>query len=309
MNDWVTISSGELTAAINPFGAELSSLRDAGSRELMTDADPAFWTGRAPILFPVVGMPSGEVIRVDGRAYPMAKHGFARRLPFAVVAAEPARAVFALTDSAETRAHYPFAFRLEVAFTLTGATLAIDVTVANTGDAPMPASFGFHPAFAWPLPYGAAREDHRIVFDADEPGHLKAIAADGTIAAEEKPSPLDGRTLPLRDDLFADDALVWDPVHSQAVIYGPPAGPRLRIAFPDTPKLGVWTKPGAHYVCVEPWHGIADPQGFTGEFRDKPGVFTVPVGGEERIGMSVTLEPSSSLTKLRHVGTILTDRS
>ena len=71
--------------------------------------------------------------------------------------------------------------------------------------------------------------------------------------------------------------------------YGASDGPQLRIAFPDTPSLGVWTKPGAAFVCVEPWHGIADPEGFTGEFRDKPGVFAVAPGGEKVIRMDVTL--------------------
>ena len=255
----------------------------------MTDADPAFWTGRAPLLFPVVGKPAGEVIRVDGREYPMKQHGFARRLPFAVVTHEPARAVLALTDSDETRAHYPFAFRLEVAFTLTDATLAIDVNVANPSDVAMPASFGFHPAFAWPLPYEQPRAAHRIVFDADEPAMLKTIAADGTIAAEERPLPLDGRTLHLADDLFAHDALVWNRVRSQGVTYGAPDGPRLSIIFPDTPMLGIWSKPGARFVCIEPWHGIADPQGYAGELRDKPGVFEVAPGAEKRIGMSIAL--------------------
>ena len=129
------------------------------------------------------------------------------------------------------------------------------------------------------------------MFDADEPGRLRAIAPDGLIAAQTNPSPLDGRTLHLADDLFANDALVWDPVASDAVTYGAAIGPRLRIAFPDTPALGIWTKPGAAFVCVEPWHGIADPEGFSGEYKDKPGVFTVAGGDAKTIGMSVTLVP------------------
>jgi len=290
MTDLVTIRSIALTAAINPLGAELTHLRDAGGRELMTNADPAFWTGHAPILFPVVGMPFEETIRVDGTAYPMKKHGFARHAMFEIVEAAEDRVTFALTDSAETRAAYPFAFRLELTYRLEGATLWIEAVVANPADAPLPASFGFHPAFAWPLPYGEDRAAHRIRFDADEPDALRTIAADGTIAEARRPSPLDGRELALRDDLFTEDALVWDHIRSQAVTYGAASGPQLRIAFPDTPMLGVWTKPGAAYVCVEPWHGIADPEGYTGEYRDKPGVFTVPAGGETRIGMSVTLK-------------------
>ncbi|WP_277979480.1 aldose 1-epimerase family protein [Sphingomonas phyllosphaerae] len=289
MAEWIRLSNGVLGAAIDPRGAQLSSLTDADGRELMTDADPRFWTGRAPILFPVVGAPSGETIRVDGVDYPMRKHGFARGSDFAVIEATPTRAVFALTDDAATRAHYPFAFRLELAFALKEATLAIEATVSNPADVPLPASFGFHPAFAWPLPYGQARGDHRIVFAADEPAQLRSIAADGTIAAATVPSPLDGRVLRLDDALFAHDALVWDAVRSQSVRYGADAGPQLEIAFADTPMLGIWTKPGATFVCVEPWHGIADPEGYTGEYRDKPGVFAVAPGGEKRITMSVTL--------------------
>ena len=72
--------------------------------------------------------------------------------------------------------------------------------------------------------------------------------------------------------------------------YGAADGPRLCIAFPDTPMLGIWSKPGARFVCIEPWHGIADPQGYAGEFRDRPGVFVVAPGEAKRMAMSVTLQ-------------------
>jgi len=285
----IRIASDALAAAIDPLGAELKSLADGDGRELMTNADPAYWSGHAPLLFPVVGRPNGDTIRVDGRTYPMKQHGFARRLPFAVEAHGPDHARFVLTDSGETRAHYPFAFRLQVDYRVAAATLSVEVTIANPADEPLPASFGFHPAFAWPLPYGRARADHRIAFSADEPDPVRAIAADGTIAAGTNPSPLAGRTLALTDDLFAHDALVWDRVRSDGVTYGAADGPQLRIDFPDTPMLGIWTKPGAAFVCVEPWHGIADPEGYAGGFRDKPGVFQVAPGGSKRIAMGVTL--------------------
>ena len=287
MTDWITLTSGALTARINPFGAELSSLTDAAGRELMTDADPAFWTGRAPLLFPIVGRLAGDVLRVDGQAYAMKQHGFARRMMWAVVEAGDTSATFRLVDTEETRAAYPFAFRLDVTYRLTDATLAVEVTIDNPADTPLPASFGFHPAFAWPLPGGAAKDDHRIVFAADEPLPVKRLK--GGLFAGHRPSPLDGRTLPLSDALFADDALVWTGVRSQSVRYGADTGPQLEIAFPDTPDLGIWSKPGARFVCVEPWHGHADPEGFAGDFRDKPGVFEVAAGAEKRLGMRVTL--------------------
>ena len=288
MGDWVTIAGAELSAAINPHGAELSSLTDADGRELMTDADPAFWTGRAPILFPIVGAVADDMIVVDGVHHPLPKHGFARRRDFVVIAAEPTRAVFRLTDDEETRAAFPFAFRLELVFAIERATLTMTATIGNPGDVPLPASFGFHPAFAWPLPYGAPREDHRITFEQEEPEALRVLDAQGLVADAQRPTFVARRTLPLRDALFERDALIWDAVRSRSVTYGADTGPQLEVAF-DAPMLGVWTKPGARYICIEPWHGIASPAGFAGEFRDKPGVFEVAPGGEKRIAMSVTL--------------------
>jgi galactose mutarotase-like enzyme len=263
-------------------------LTDSEGRELMTDADPALWGGHAPLLFPIIGRLNGDVLRLNGRDYPMKQHGFARRIPWEVVGAGTDAATFRLRDNAETRAVYPFKFDLAVLYALYEATLSVVVRVSNLGDVPLPMSFGFHPAFAWPLPYGQPREDHRIVFDTDEPGPLAQLA--NGLIADTRPSPVAGRTLALTDALFADDALIWSPVASQSVRYGATQGPQLLIEFPDTPHLGIWTKPGARFVCIEPWHGHADPAGFTGDFRDKPGIIAVATGEEWRCRMDVTLE-------------------
>jgi len=287
--DWIRIESDALAAAINPFGAELSSLRDAQGRELMTDADPAFWTGRAPLLFPIVGRLADDRYRLDGKTYALPSHGFARRQAFVPIAQTPGRAVFRLADNAETRAAYPFAFTLDAAFALAGATLAIDITVTNTGDRDMPASFGFHPAFAWPLPFGRPRAAHRLVFEKPEPAPLAAIVPGGWIGPDPSPSPLDGRTLQLSDALFARDALIWDAVESESLRYDGGEGPGLDIGFAGMPKLGIWTKPGAQFVCVEPWHGIADPVGFAGEIWDKPGILRFTPGEARTFSMQVTL--------------------
>jgi galactose mutarotase-like enzyme len=288
-DDWIEIASAGLHAAINPLGAELSSLRDADGRELMTDADPAFWSGRAPLLFPIVGRLVDDKYRLDGREYPLPQHGFARRQRFALTEQTANRAVFRLSDNDATRAVYPFAFTLDAAFTLAGATLATDIIVTNTGDRDMPASFGFHPAFAWPLPFGRPRAGHRIVFEKQEPAELSAIVPGGWIAPESWPSPLDGRELKLDDAMFERDALVWDSLESRSLRYDGGEGPGLEIGFAGMPKLGIWTKPGARFVCIEPWHGIADPMGFDGEIWDKPGILRFTPGEARIFSMQVTL--------------------
>jgi galactose mutarotase-like enzyme len=287
--DRVSITSGALTAEIAHRGAELQSLKDEGGRELMSDGDPAYWRGRAPLLFPIVGRLNEDTLRLDRQSYTMEKHGFARRSRFALVDQGEAQVCFRLTDTPETRAMYPFAFALDAEFRLEGATLHMTVTVRNTGDMPLPASFGYHPAFAWPLPFGGGRGEHRIRFESDEPARLCAITMDGLIDKKTVPSPVVGNVFRLTDAQFENDALVWKDLASRRLTYGAPGYPSLDIAFPDTPWLGIWTKPGAGFVCVEPWAGMADPQGYAGDFRDKPGVFEIAPGGERQFRMDVTL--------------------
>jgi galactose mutarotase-like enzyme len=76
----------------------------------------------------------------------------------------------------------------------------------------------------------------------------------------------------LRDDLFEAGALIWDRLESRSVVYAAPGAPRITVEFDGLPQLGIWTKPGAGFICIEPWHGHADPEDFSGEFRDKPGL-------------------------------------
>lgn len=288
MAERVRIASADLVAEIDPFGAELQSLRTAEGRELMWSGDPAFWAGRAPLLFPIVGRLNGDCYRLDDAEHAMPKHGFARRSPFDVISPAPDAATFQLRDDAETRAIYPFAFVFEMRFALAGPTLAMTATIANPGDAPLPASFGYHPAFAWPLPFGAPRDAHRIVFEHDEPAALRAITPGGLIAGCRE-TPVAGRTIALADALFTDDALVWDKLASRSLTYGAPGHPSLDIAVPDTPWLGIWTKPGAGFVCIEPWAGMADPEGYAGDLRDKPGVMLISPGASRSFRMDVTL--------------------
>ena len=290
MDHLITIASADLTARINPLGAELLSLTDAVGREYLTDADPAFWTGHAPVLFPIVGALNGGCYRLGDTEYPLPKHGFARTSQFKLIAQETAEARFRLTDSGATRAVYPFAFVLELAFRIEGVALHMTATVENPGEEPLPFGFGFHPAFAWPLPGGADKAAHRIVFAEDESQPIRRIdPASGLLLPESQPSPVEGRSLAPDPALFEADALIWDHLTSRALRYGVPGGPELQIAFPDTPMLGIWQKPGARYLCIEPWQGIADPLGYTGDFRDKPGVVTLPPGEARSFRMDVRL--------------------
>ncbi|MDP1906767.1 MAG: aldose 1-epimerase family protein, partial [Hyphomicrobium sp.] len=252
MADTVAISSPGLSARISPTGAELVRLQDGDGRDLLWDGDPAFWTGQSPLLFPIVGEARNNRITVTGTSYEIGRHGFARTSRFALIASEAVRCTWRLEASEETRRHYPFAFRLDVTYRIEGGTLQMTAEVTNRGDAPMPASFGFHPALRWPLPYGKPREAHEIVFECEEPAPIRR-PIDGLLSSASYPTPVHDRRLALHDGLFEEGALVFDTLASRRLVYGE----AVRVAFPHMPHLGIWTKPGAGFVCIEPWQGHA----------------------------------------------------
>jgi galactose mutarotase-like enzyme len=289
--DLVTISNGTLTVRINPLGAELWSLTDLHGREYMTNADPAFWTGHAPLLFPIVGALNGGTYRLNGDEYALQKHGFARTSLFDVVQRSPDRVRFRLSDGEKTREAYPFAFQLDVDFAVSAPTLAMTVTVRNPGSEAMPFSFGFHPAFSWPLPDGGRKDAHRVIFAHDEPEPIRRIdTATAMLLPQPEPSPVAGNVLRPEAAMFEKDALIWDRLNSRAVTFAG-EGPAIDIAFPDCPNLGIWQKPGAPFLAIEPWQGLNDPQDFEGDFRDKPGIVELSGGEARSFRMDVTVRP------------------
>lgn len=284
----VRIGGEALSADIAALGAELVRLRDEADRDLLWDGDKAFWGGRSPLLFPIVGRVAGDHVRVEGVSYPMRQHGIARTALFTLADASDASCTFVLCDDAATRAAYPFAFKLSVTYRIEGALLGIEAVVDNPGDRGLPVSFGFHPAFRWPLPYGAPRAGHSIRFDTAEPDPIRVLDG-GLIAPETRATPVQGRDLRLADALFQSDAVILDRVRSTGLIYRGSSGRGLGIGFEGMPQLGLWSKPGAGFVCIEPWHGMASPAGFDGELADKPGMMVLAPGGSARFGMSVAV--------------------
>lgn len=287
MSPSVSIASNALHATISSLGAELVRLRTASGIELLWDGNPAVWAGRSPLLFPIVGSVKDDRITVDGKRYPLSRHGFARTSTFELVSATPSQCLWRLRANEETRARYPFAFGLHVAYAVESTRLTMTATVSNPGDRPMPVSFGFHPAFRWPLLPDLPRERHAVHFDKPEPAPLRRL--DNGLLGGTVPSPVQGDRLDLADSLFAHDALIWDRLQSRGLTYGAPAGPLLRLDFDDMPHLGIWTKPGAGYICLEPWQGFASPLGFDGELADKPGIVSIEPGAARPFSLSITV--------------------
>lgn len=277
-----------LSAAVLAHGAELCALADHEGRPYLWGAGPA-WARHAPNLFPIVGRLRDDTLVHEGKAYRMNQHGFARDMAFEWVDRSATGCVLALTDSDTTRARYPFGFRFEIAYLARGATLEIIFTVTNTGDVLLPVSMGAHPAFAWPLTPGRAKEEYTLTFDAEETGKLRGVSG-GLLTRADRKNPIFDRRLALNEALFADDALILPDAASRSVRYAAQGGPALTVAWEGFPHLGIWSRAGGDFLCIEPWAGMASPEDFAGDFMTKPWLMLVPQGVSRTARMRIVLE-------------------
>lgn len=283
-----TIRSGAIAATVKADGAELCSLRNAEGLELLWQAGPA-WPRHSPLLFPIVGRLKDDQLRHRGKTYPMTQHGFARDRRFEWVEQGTTTCKLVLTDSDATRSRYPFAFRLEVTYSVENADLKVTFDITNTGDEALPASIGAHPAFNWPLLPELAKEAYALNFSDEEPAPIRRLEG-GLMRAKTEPSPIRGKILPLSEQLFEDDAVIIDQLASRSVRYAADRGPSIEMFWEGLCELGVWSKPGgAAFVCIEPWHGFASPSDFDGEFSDKPGLMHIAPGEKRSLNYRVRI--------------------
>ena len=288
MADRHTLRTDTIAATIDAQGAELVSLQATGGREMIWQAGPE-WPRHAPILFPIVGRLAGDTLRVGGRSYPMGQHGFARDSLFGWGERAPTHCRLVLRDSDATRAVYPYGFRLEVAYAVSHSTVLVTLHVTNSGEVVLPASIGAHPAFAWPLAPDVDKAAHTLVFAAEEPAPVRRIDR-GLLRAEPATSPIRGRTLHLDPALFADDAIVLDHPVSHTVTYSAPGAAGLSMSWSALPWLGLWSRPRADFLCIEPWAGHASPVGFDGDIMEKPGMMHIPPHGSRIATFCMTLK-------------------
>lgn len=281
------IANEHLTVDVSSLGAEMQSLTSSDGREWLWDGDAAFWAGRSPILFPIVGKAPDNRLTIDGTSYEMNQHGFARRSEFALVESSAEKCRYELTASDATRAVYPFAFRLAVDHLLDGRTLTIAAEVANLDDKLLPFGIGFHSAFPWPLP-GAGRLHHTITLDNGAEPALVRIE-NGLRRPHKLASPFHQGHLVLDPAFFEEDAMIFPEGAGEGLTYGAEGGPALKFRFENLPNLALWTKPGAPFLCVEPWHGTAPEAGAGDDIADRPYTLSLAPGGTARFAFSVDI--------------------
>ena len=280
------VKSEALSLAVAPLGAEMQYLRTAGGDDLLWHGDAAFWSGRAPVLFPIVGRAVDDTIAVGDHSASMAQHGFARRCLFELVEEAEDMCRHRLTDTDESFAIYPFAFELDVTHKLVGNRLDVDVEVVNKSKAPMPFGFGFHPAFCWPLPQAQGIAHHVSLAGGGTPEMVGL--SDGLLRRKAIAGPFVEGELEIAEDLFARGALVF-PNGADTLRYGPRQGLALEFEFRNLPDLALWRPQGAPFLCIEPWHGTASYVGDGPEIAQRPNSMSLQEGDAARFGYSVTV--------------------
>jgi len=265
--DRTTISNGSISATIKQAGAELCSLKDAREHELIWQAGPA-WPRHAPILFPIVGRLRDDHTTVGGRRYRMPIHGFAAARRFGLVDRSADRLHLRLGDTRETRAAFPFGFRLDVEYRLQAFELTLVFAVANTGRESMPYALGFHPGFAWPDWPDTGK--FAVHFERDEARQVPQITGDGLLGRTTRDVPLRQRSLVLAPSLFEDGALVFRHAASRRLELPRPGGGTIALAADNFDHWALWARPPAPFLCAEILTGHGDYEDFRGALQERP---------------------------------------
>jgi galactose mutarotase-like enzyme len=285
----ITIKNEFLRVRIKEKGAELGSLfAHATGLEYIWNADPAFWGKSSPVLFPIVGQLKSDTYIFEDKSYSLPRHGFARDMVFEVEETGADYAVFQLRSNESTRLWYPFDFDLRIRYTLDGNRLMVGYSVRNETPGAMYFSLGAHPAFAVPLVPGTKYDDYFLAFSHEETAPRWKITSSGQISDPE--SFLDSsNVLPLTKELFAHDALVFKGLQSETIsIKSSRHNHGLDFSFAGWPYFGIWAAPGADFVCLEPWCGIADSVDHNQLLTEKDGIQTLLPGSTWTREWSVT---------------------
>jgi galactose mutarotase-like enzyme len=251
-------------------GAELRSLKLNGV-EFMWDANPAYWAKTSPILFPFVGGLKNGTYTYQNNIYKGLKHGFARDCDFNLINKDSQSLTFLLQSDEQIYADYPFLFELFLTYRILPEGIKMTYQVLNLGEETMFFSLGAHPAFATPTSTNISFSDYYLEFEQAE----KALSytVEGLLLSKNMRGGVDGAILNLKEDIFAQDALIFENLKSPKVSLKCKKSSReVSVDYKGFPYIAFWNVPQAHFVCIEPWYGLADFEDSNGKIEEKAGI-------------------------------------
>ena len=267
-----TIQNDFLTVIAAEAGAQLQSILGADGTEYLWQGDSRYWSDRALNLFPYVARLTDGKYYLDGECHQMAIHGIAPYRNFRLVSNDGQQMILELESDEATFAQYPRHFAFRVIYRLQGSTLEICYEVENRDEKPMYFGLGGHPGFNIPLAKGKRFEDYRLRFGEVTPCRQVLFSDDCFVTGETIPFPLEeGCILPLRHELFDDDAIVLTDIARQVTLETEGDRHSVTVSFPQMPYLGLWhwPKTDAPYLCIEPWCSLPSDVNTVTVFEEK----------------------------------------
>ena len=272
-----SIENNFLKIAIKEKGAELTSIFNKETNtEMLWQGNPEFWAGQAPILFPIVGeLKDGYHIH-EGKKHEIHRHGFVRKsTDWKIEIKNDTTIECTFKSTPETVTIFPFDFEFKVRYHLDKKELSITHYVVNTSEHNMPVSIGAHPAFNCPLDDQTTLEDYYLKFEKIENSKKHLLNENGLFNDETEDCLVNTDILQLNESIFNKDALVFKDLKSRKISLHGPTGKLLSVSYPYFPFMGIWSKPKAPYVCIEPWIGHADNANSNHNLFDKDGSVTL----------------------------------
>lgn len=288
-----TLTNDEVAVTLGSFGGQLNSIKKDGI-EYLWQADPTYWKGQAPVLFPICGSLRDNKAQVgEGLTTEMPRHGLIRKQEFACAAHDEGSATFRIESTDAMYEAFPYRFAVSIRYALEGSRIAVRFTVENRDEKPMPFQIGGHPAFNCPLVEGETYEDYELQFAEVETCTIPENLPDsGLINMANRRALLTGtNVLPLSNDLFHVDALTLDELKSRSVkMVSKKSGRGVELSFADFPYLILWsTANDGPFLAMEPWSGLSTCSDEDDVFEHKRGVRIVEPGQSAELGFSIAV--------------------
>lgn len=290
MGEISRIENEKICVEVSTHGAELVRIYDkVRKREVLWNAAPEIWPRYAPVLFPFVGGCYQGQYRHEGTAYPMTGHGFARDMEFRLMDEHREEIWHMLEDTEQTRQVFPFPFQLQIGHEIFDRTIRITWIVENTGTEEMYFSIGAHPAFR--MPEGVEQKDCGLLFEKEELEYI-------LLSPEKKGADIKNRYqlktedgfLLVGENRFDKDALIFEGTQIEKITLTLPGKvPYVTVSCSEFPFMGIWSKPGAGFLCIEPWYGRCDEYEYAGELKDKTGVNCLAPGKKFCVNYQITV--------------------
>ena len=287
-----SLQNEKLSIGVKLIGAELCSIKkiETGT-EYIWQANPEIWGSHAPNLFPIIGALKNGEFFFKNKTYQLPKHGILRNNGnIELKEKNPDSLIFNLKYSEETLKNYPFKFNFEIMFQLKEKILTVSHKMVNLDDKAMYFSVGAHPAFNAPIYKGESYEDYYLEFDRNLDLNTWLLNEEGLISSQTRTILRDDNKIKLHGNLFDKDALIFKNIKSKKVaLKSRKSGTVLFVEYNDFKDLGIWAKPAAPYVCIEPWLGYADVEGTTQDIKAKEGIMELMPSETFNASYSITI--------------------